>query len=305
MSYRMLIDLLIALKTLVYQSLVLVVSLLPTRLAYRMACVLGRIRYRRQKEARYHLARAMQSGLNASPQETEQFVRKYFELKSWEEVETWHCLSGQPGKIKKLIEFHGLENLDQALAAGRGAVLCTGHFRGLFILMLGLAARGYKLNAIRRQPLGLQNRIGRWFSAQTTLIRHEVCKFLWMHPGNLKVAIHAAAALRNNEILLVLIDGRFAAQSVDVKLLRRTLSISSGPIVIAQTTGAPLLNLSLRMEEQGHLRHVATIGPAFHPAPNVAASVQHCVSMLEEAIVSEPASWTWFEERAVWDDHQK
>ncbi len=232
-------------------------------------------------------------------------MRKYFELKSWDEVETWHSRRAGPGKIDTLIEYQGLENLDGALAAGKGAVLCAGHVRGLFVLMLGLAARGYKLNAIRRKPLGLQNRIGRWFNEQTTLVRHGACNFLWMEPNNLKAATRAGAALRNNEVLLVLIDGRFPAQSVDVKLLGRTVQIPSGPFIIAQTTGTPLLNLSLHFEERGHLHHVAKIGRPFYSSSDVAAAVQHCVSMLEEDIVSGPANWTWFEERAVWDGHQK
>src|ERR1700691_5158605 len=77
-SSGMLAGLVGALKTLVYQSLLFLVSLLPTRLAYRMACAVGRIRHRRQKQARHRLAQAMQSGLGASPQEIEEWVRQYF-----------------------------------------------------------------------------------------------------------------------------------------------------------------------------------------------------------------------------------
>jgi len=173
------------------------------------------------------------------------------------------------------------------------------------VVTLALAARGYKLNTIRRKPLGLQNRIGRWFNAQTTLIGHGACRFLWMEPENLRVAVEAGKALRRNEVVLVLLDGRFAAQSADVRFLGRRVAIPSGPILIARTTGTPLLDVSLRLEEGGVPHHVARIGRAFYPTSDVTASVQYCVSKLEEAIIEEPASWTWLEDRAIWDGHQR
>ncbi len=292
-------------KTLVYQSALYLVSLLTAPLAYRVACALGRFRCRQQRDAQLRLAQAMQTGLAVSPRTAAEQVRKYFELKSWEEVETWRCRRAGVSEIQKMIEFQGLENLDDALAAGKGAMLCTGHFRGLFVLMLALAHRGYKLNAIRRKPLGLQNRVGRWFNSQTTLIDQGACQFLWMEPDNLRVAVEAGKALRRNEVVLVLLDSRFAAQSVETKLLGRSMAIPSGPVLIARTTGTPLLNLSLHLEENGHLHHVAKIGRAFYPTSDLAGSVQHCVSKLEEAIVQEPASWTWLEDRATWDGHQR
>lgn len=292
-------------KTLGYQSVLFLVSLFPTHLAYGMACALGRIRYRRQRDARLCLALAMQTGLGAGPREAMKQVRKYFELKSWDEVETCHCWRARASKIDKLIEFQGLQNLDRALAAGKGAILCTGHFRGLFVLMLALANRGYKLNAIRRKPLGLQNKIGRWFNAHTTLMHHRVCRFLWMAADNLRVAVEAGKALKRNEVVLVLLDSRFAAQSVEARLLGRTVAIPSGPILIARKTGTPLLDLSLHLENHGRPHHVVRIGRAFYPGSDIAASVQHCVSKLEEAIVQEPASWTWLEDRTTWDGHQR
>jgi len=294
-----------AIKTLIYQSLLFAVALLPTPLAYRLACIIGQTRYRRRGDASRRLARAMQSRLSVSSRESEEWTRRYFELEAWDEVETWHCRRAGRSKIRQLLEFEGIENLDQALAAGKGAVLCAAHFRGLFILMMALAERGYKLNAIRRKPLGRQNRIGRWFNDQTTLIRHGACNFLWMEPDNLKVAIHAGAALRRNEVVLVLIDGRFAAQSVDVTFMGQTVAIPFGPMVIARTTGSPLLNLSLRLDHHGQFRHFARIGPPFYPSADVAASVQHCMSELEGAIVQDPANWIWFEDRIVWNGHER
>ncbi len=294
-----------ACKTLVYESTLVLISIFPTRISYRMACALGRIRYRRQQQGRVRLSRAMQTRLAATPQEAEKWIRRYFELKSWEEVETWHWRRTQARHFDRLIEFEGLENLDNALAGGKGAVLCWGHFRGVFALMLGLAGRGYRLNAIRRKPLASQNRIGRWFNEQTTLMRQGAFRYLWVEPDNLKVAVETARALRRNEVVLVLLDGRFLAQSVDVKLLGQTVAIPSGPILIAQKTGSPLLNLSVHFEDYGRPHHVAAIGPPFYPASDVAASVQTCVSKLEEAIIREPASWIWYEDRTAWDGHQK
>jgi len=293
-----------AVKTLIYQLLIFSVALLPTSLAYRLSCVIGRIRHRRRRAATRRLAAAMKEKLAISSRESEKCVRRYFELGAWDEVETWHCRWHGPGKVEELVELHGLQNLDRALAAGKGAILCTGHIRALFILMLTLAQRGYKLNALRRKPVQLQNWLGRWFNEHSTLVKHGACNFIWMEHDNLKSAVRAGAALRRNEVLLVLLDSRFTPQSVDVTLLGETVQIPSGPIVIARTVGAPLLDLFVDLDDDGSLRHNIRFGSPYYPSEDVTASVQHCVSRLEEGIVSNPANWVWFEEREMWNAHQ-
>jgi KDO2-lipid IV(A) lauroyltransferase len=292
-------------KTIVYQAAVFSVALFPTSLAYRLACIIGRFRNRRRRVASRRLAGAMQAKLAISSGESEECARRYFELEAWDEVETWHCRWGGARKIEKLVELHGLENLDRALAAGKGAVLLTGHIRGLFILMLTLAQHGYKLNALRRKPLGLQNRLARWFNDQYTLISHGACNFIWMGPNNMKTAVQAGATLRRNELLLVLLDSRFTPQSVDANLLGETIQIPSGPVVIAKTIGSPLLNVFVDLNDTGPLRHNIRFGSAYYPSADIAASVQHCVSELEGGIVSNPANWIWFEEREMWNVHQQ
>ncbi|HTS70935.1 MAG TPA: hypothetical protein VMO17_18300 [Terriglobia bacterium] len=296
-------SILAAIKTLIYQSLMFSVALLPTRLAYRLSCAIGRMRYRRRKNTAGRLTRAMQSKLAISAEEAGQWARRYFELEAWDEVETWHCRWAGPDKINKLAALEGLENLDCALAGGKGAVLCTGHIRGLFVLMLALAQRGYKLHGIRRKPLGLQGPLGRWFNEQHTLMRHGACSFLWMERDSLKTAVQAGGVLRRNEILLLLLDSRFSAQCVNANLLGGTVPIPSGTHIIARTLGAPFVGLFIDLDDRGPLRHRIQFGKPYYPTSDIPASVQYSVAEMEKGIVSNPGTWLWFEAREIWDGH--
>jgi lauroyl/myristoyl acyltransferase len=201
--------------------------------------------------------------------------------------------------VGKFIDIRGIENLDRALERRGGAILCTGHIRGLFIFLVALKLLGYNVNAIRRTPKSAQGPIARWFNRRMTLVSGAWCKFLWMERDNLRVAVQAANALRRNEIILVLIDARFGNEAVEADFLNRRLPLTSGHVVLAQACRAPLLSFFVRSSDTG-LPRIAEIEEPYYASDDVDASVQHCISRLERKIVDSPVDWIWFHERDVW-----
>jgi len=232
-----------------------------------------------------------------SGKHVERSLKRYFEVVSSEALEAYMHRSLTKENVHELVEFRGLENLDNALDRGKGAILCTGHVRGLFTFFLGLKLLGYKLNAVRRRPPGLGGPIAGWFSRRNTLVANKVCNFLWMDKGaNLRLGMHSAAALNRNEVLILLIDARQVSGSVAVSFLDRQVRFPSGHVVLAQGTGAPLLNLFIHRPETWYPQ-VVEISPPFYPSTCVEEGVQHCLSLLEEEIRRHPADWIWLSAR--------
>jgi KDO2-lipid IV(A) lauroyltransferase len=201
--------------------------------------------------------------------------------------------------LDRVMEFRGLDSLNAALAKGKGAILCTGHIRGLFTFFFGLHLLGYKVNAVRRQVPGFAGPITNWFTRRNTLVDHEACNFLWMHDGvNLRLGVHAAAALSRNEILIMLIDARQIAASARINFLDRSMSLPSGHVVLAQATGAPLLNFFI-YRPTNWFPQIADIGEMYLAPIKIEDGVQHCISVLEKDIRRHPSDWTWFTARDV------
>jgi len=260
---------------------------------------IGRIKCRLKGSQTRQLREEIASSLGITEAQASERVDRSFGVVFWEDVESYFRLRVDKESLGELIEIRGIENLHTALEKGKGALLCTGHVRGIFMLMIALHLQGYKLNAIRRSPKGRQGPIARWLNRRTTLVEAGHCTFLWMQQDNLKVAVQAAKALRRNEIVIVLIDARFPTEPVQARLLNRPMPLPSGHVVLAQACGTPLLNFYIRSSDG--LPRIAEIGKPHYAHNDVQASVQHCISELENEILKSPADWMWHQERGLWN----
>src|SRR5580658_7732874 len=102
---------------------------LPAAVGYRVACWRGDWHFRCRAGKRAELIRNLRLvlGEELSPAAAQQVSRDWFRLVSCEAVDVKRLRrSGRP--LLRLVEIHGREHLEAALAAGKGAVLCTGHF---------------------------------------------------------------------------------------------------------------------------------------------------------------------------------
>ena len=93
---------------------------------------------RRVREAEARCARALRVGSS----EARRIVRlSYVNLgRSLAEVLRFPVIKG---KIEKIVEVHGLENLDRALALGKGVILLTGHLGNWELAAAYLGLKGY------------------------------------------------------------------------------------------------------------------------------------------------------------------
>lgn len=287
------------LKVLLYQGALSAASLLPHRAAFGFARAIGREWYRRHRDSFAPLFHEMEQVLGCDNTEAYVNGQRYFEVVASENIEAYMRNSRTRDNLCRLMEFRGLTNLDASLKKGKGAILCTGHIRGLFTFMFGLHSLGYKVNAVRRLVPELGGPITNWFTRRNTLVTQEACNFLWMENGvNLRLGVHSAAALSRNEILIMLIDARQVAGSLPVKFLGHSMSLPSGHVVLAQATGASLLNFFIHRPTKW-VPQIAEIGEPYDAPPKIEDGVQHCLSILERQIRQYPTDWTWFAARDV------
>ena len=124
---------------------------LPTAFAYRMACWRGDWLFRCQAAKRARLARNLRLVLGDEliPAAAHQVSRDLFRFGSCEAVDVKRLRHGAR-PLRRLVEIRGREHLEAALSAGKGAILCTGHFGSYNSGFSVLHASGFPVTTIGR-----------------------------------------------------------------------------------------------------------------------------------------------------------
>ena len=106
------------------------VGRLPAALGYRLACWRGDWHFRCQAGKRTEMARNLRLvlGDELSPAAAQQMTREWFRLASCMAVDVMR-LRRRTRPLRRLVEIRGRGHLAAALAAGKGALVCTGHLR--------------------------------------------------------------------------------------------------------------------------------------------------------------------------------
>jgi KDO2-lipid IV(A) lauroyltransferase len=133
--------------------------------------------------------------------------------------------------IRANIDMEGLSHLDAALAAGKGAVLVTGHFGSWELMGCALARLGYPLVfvvGVQRNPL---------VQHVMNALRKE-CGIPVIEPASLMAATHA---LRDNRFLAMLSDQDAGRHGIFAEFLGEPASTPPGAARLAALTGAPVI----------------------------------------------------------------
>ena len=277
---------------------------LPASLAYRIACLRGDwcFRFRAAKRAEIERNLRLVLGDELSPQQAERLAREFFRMTSCEVIDVIR-LRGRARSLGKLVEIRGREHLDAALAAGKGAILCTAHFGSCNAAFSLLHASGFPLTSIGRSPanqaLGMSSAEQRlWeFVYTRRLRRHRQRPAIEPLPGRVQVAAQAAVVLRANEVVTISSDAppldADLARAVEVPFLGRQARLLPGVVTFARLTGAPVLMVFMhRMADYRH--QVLEISPPVPVESDTARAFAHCVSAMDAAISASPAGWVYW-----------
>jgi Kdo2-lipid IVA lauroyltransferase/acyltransferase len=282
-----------------------VLALLPAALGYRIACWRGDCLSRWQDRKRAELARNLRLvlGTGLSRGEVQQVTREWFRLASCEAIDVMR-LRHSALALRRLVEIRGREHLENAMAAGNGAIVCSGHFGSFDSAFSMLGACGFPVTTI-----------GRWQHEYTVNIssaerrfwdlvyarrfrRHRRRPNIEPWPGRFEVAVRAAAVVRANEVLTVAIDAppldSDRARAVDVHFLGRRIRLLPGVVTVAQLTGAPVL-MGFMHRSADYRHQVLEISPPLQlEGQTAAAAFGRCVDEMSTAVRNSPAHWVYW-----------
>jgi phosphatidylinositol dimannoside acyltransferase len=282
-----------------------ILARLPTALGYRLACWRGDLLFRCQAGKRARLAGNLRLvlGNELGAAATQRVTRDWFRFASCEAVDVKRLRRGAR-PLRRLVEIHGREHLEAALAAGKGAILCCGHFGSYDSGFSVLHASGFPLTIIgRRTQVYAAGRSSaeRWFYElvyDRPLRRYRQRPIIEPWHGRPQVAVLAAAALRANEVITISIDAPpldgDRARAVEVPFLGRPVRLLPGVVTLAQVTGAPLLTGFLfRAADYRH--QVWEISAPVPVEGETAMAFERCAAEVSAAIQRSPAHWDFWD----------
>lgn len=275
---------------------------LPSGFGYRVACWRGDWLFRSSVEKQTRLAVNLRLvlGNELSPAEIQQLTREWFRLASCEVVDLKRLRHGAR-PIKRLVEIRGREHLEAALAAGKGAILCGGHFGSFIAGFSVLHASGFPVTTIGRwhhKYIAGMSSVERWFWEcvyAKPVRRHQQRPNIEPWPGRLEVAVLAAAALGANEVVTISMDaaplGSDRARSIKIPFLGRQALMMPGVVTLAQVTGAPVL-MGFLYRTADYRHQVFEISAPVPMEGETAAALERCAAELSAAIRKSPAHWS-------------
>jgi KDO2-lipid IV(A) lauroyltransferase len=204
-------------------------------------------------------------------------------------------LTDRPHLLKKCVQIIGKDNLDAALARGKGVILISAHFGNFPLMLARLGLEGYKVAGIMR-PMR-NNRVEKLFSVKR---RRFNVKTIYSQPR--KACIESTIkAIRDNELVFVLLDQNFGTGGVFVDFFGRKAATAIGPLVLAKRTKAAIIPCFIVRQRDD--AHKIIIEPPFVQEEkgtyqeNLTANIQGLTNIIEAYIRKYPEQWGWIHRR--------
>ncbi|HTX85884.1 MAG TPA: lysophospholipid acyltransferase family protein [Streptosporangiaceae bacterium] len=281
-----------------------VLSRMPASLGYRIACRRGDWIAKQQPAKCAEIAGNLRHvlGDDLSPTAAQQVTREWFRLGSCDAVDVMR-LRHSGRALRRLVEIRGREHLEAALAAGKGAIICSGHFGSFDSAFSMLGSAGYPVTTIGRWQhnftAGL-SKIERRFWDRVhaqRLRRHRKRPNIEPWPGRFDVATRAATVLRANEVLTIVIDAppldSDKARAMNVPFLGHQAKLMPGVVTLAQVTGAPVL-MGFLYRSADYFHQVLEISAPLPVDGERATAFKRCTAEVSAAITRRPAQWRYW-----------
>jgi len=281
-------------------------ALLPARLAYWVACRRGDWSDRHWPEGSAIVKRNLHQvfGETLSPAEAERLAREYSRAASCEVIDIMRLRNGTR-PLRKLVEFRGREHLEAAMAAGKGAILCSAHFGSHVSAFSLIHASGIPVTDIGRwwwnyDPNASPAVRRLWdFAYARRLLRYRQGPNIEPWAGRIMSGVQAIRTLRRNEVVTILADAAPLAgdesRVVKVPFLGGEARFLPGVIPLARSSGAPVLMVSVyRLADYRH--QVVEISPPISLEGEPEEAFARCAAAMEATIRTNPALWLHWNE---------
>jgi KDO2-lipid IV(A) lauroyltransferase len=247
--------------------------------------VLARTSPRRRRIAAANLARCFPE---LDPAARARLLAEHFAALGIALVEIAQCWWGDARRLERLVRFRGLEHLEAARAAGRGALLLSAHFTTLEIggRLLGLRARFHPMYKPSRNPV-----IERYMRGRR--VHH------FQHAIPMDDVRGLLRSLKDNVPVWYAPDQGFRGKgALEVPFFGQPAPTNPATARIARTSGAPVLPFFVR-RLPGAEGYELEIGAPLegYPTDDPAGDALRINHLIEEAIRRCPEQYLWAHDR--------
>ncbi|CAN5776590.1 lipid A biosynthesis lauroyl acyltransferase [soil metagenome] len=190
------------------------------------------------------------------------------------------------------------DTLDDALAAGKGGILFTGHVGCFDFIGQAISARGYKLTVVTGRTTSRFI-----FDGVTYLRGARGATMVEPTPSGVR---NVMKALRRNEFAVFVTDRDFFQNGMDATFMGVDTTLPPGAIRIARETGAPLISIFTRRVKSGHELRIgkpSLIRKTPDMQADLADGMKSLVAELETGITASLDQWVMFQR--VWSDVER
>jgi KDO2-lipid IV(A) lauroyltransferase len=211
-------------------------------------------------------------------------------LNYWDTIAITHF---GPAQLLSLVDLHGREHLDAALAQGKGVIVASAHLGSVAFVAQIVPSLGYTTTGLL-EPIEPPE-VYEFFARQRQA--HGI-RLLPTGMAGLRALV---AALKRNEIVGLITDREFGSGGVSVDFFDARARFADGVAWLSVRSGAPVLVGVCARKAGGRF------DTWFEPLPpvlmggdqktNVLAVTQAIARRLEYYVANHPAQWTVFQKR--------
>jgi len=195
-------------------------------------------------------------------------------------------------EVLRRVQVRGRENLDAALAKGRGAILLTAHYGNWELVGATLVLLGYPVNVLAREQRHLGTN-----ELLTGLRQRRGMKVIYTSRGLREVV----RCLHRNEIVCILGDVNAGANGLFVDFFGKLASTAPGPAAFALRTGAAIVpGFTWRNPDHTHISEFMPVMEMIHSGDyerDVLENTARLTKIIEEQVRRRPEQWYWLARR--------
>jgi len=264
-------------------------------IAYITACFLARVRYALSKRDRDLIKTNLRNTFpGASERDISSMARRLFMNFGIYLVDFFSLVKGQDGYLENAMQLNGLENIDEALKAGKGCIIMAAHFGNWELAGCALANHGYKLNVVALAHS--DSRINNLFlkqrrSAGVNIIPLERAK------------TDCRKALKRGEALAILGDRLYGGHGIEVDLFGKKAIVPRGAALLSLKNGSPIVTTFAYKENGVNKVNFETpflVQRGGDMDKEIAEITRRFISRLEYYIRKYPSQWYMFSR--IWEE---
>ena len=264
---------------------------------YGLGALLGKIRFRvgyvgKMRSKAWYLKYLREALPHLTEKRRREILQRFWidHEKAFLELFVMHSLTKE--NIDEFVEFEGLDVLDECLKEGKGAVLSVPHFGNSKLVHISLAIKGYPMNVISSRYLEASETVRR-IILDPALKWHKV-GYPDMSPRWM------LSTLKSNEVLQISPTAFGASRGTWTTFLGGKVLVSSSPVRLALSTGAPILPCFMfRLDDDRHRLEICPplkIEEHADQATTVDENTRALLRIVEEYTAQYPDQfyWMWF-----------